>query len=658
MPNFHELSLELVRPGPPHNQLLSPLTPYMALCGDGSPITFRIELEHRQLLNRLEGLRYITPGAPGERPQEVPDRFREAGLKELGDEVAKIFASIPTLTAELRRAGGLRASADAEGVQGIVHLRLVLSGSELALIPYELSVAPPGYPGEGLEFCLQINLPIVVTREVRRTRPLPTPWNSAHRTRPRILFVFAAPAGMSVPSQAHANALRNAIDPWVKRCETQSPQERLKEIRRHLRILTNACIEDIYRECASGDFTYVHVLAHGAHYREAGETRFGVALCNQRDRREKHVISGGQLAKALQAESVDGNRRSRPLLVSLMICDSGNQGSVLVPGGSIAHDLHSNGIPWIIGSQLPLTKLGSVKLTEDLYPRLLRGDDPRHALVEVRRQLYLSAKKNHDWASLIAYASVDPNFREQVYDFFQSQTMNAINVAMARADDADPSSEDPAKALKLVEAYLLRWRGRLPLGDSPQARSHRAECFGIHGSTYKRIALLHASRKQDAEANEAYREALEAYREAMAEDATGGVKYHWTATQYLSLAAWLDRGPDPDTHDRVTHLAKAELLKARDPSREAWAHGSLAELTLLALYHRDTDKVDTPDIKRRVAEHCRSIVDLMGYDSFHVKSTGRQFKRYRDRWQKDEWLPAVEAALRALDETDSDDVGA
>ena len=34
MARVHEVELELVRPGPPHNQLLSPLTPYMALCGE------------------------------------------------------------------------------------------------------------------------------------------------------------------------------------------------------------------------------------------------------------------------------------------------------------------------------------------------------------------------------------------------------------------------------------------------------------------------------------------------------------------------------------------------------------------------------------------------------------------------------------------------
>ena len=31
MTDFVSVKLELVRPGPPHNQLLSPLTPYMAL---------------------------------------------------------------------------------------------------------------------------------------------------------------------------------------------------------------------------------------------------------------------------------------------------------------------------------------------------------------------------------------------------------------------------------------------------------------------------------------------------------------------------------------------------------------------------------------------------------------------------------------------------
>jgi len=212
--------------------------------------------------------------------------------------------------------------------------------------------------------------------------------------------------------------------------------------------------------------------------------------------------------------------------------------------------------------------------------------------------------------------------------------------------------------LGMVNAYLHAWRGRLPPGDSPQASEHRAECFGIHGSTYKRIALLHASRGEDGEANKAYHKALEAYREAMAEDATDGEKYHWTATQYLSLSALLDRDPDPGTHNRATHLAEAERLKAHEPGKEAWAHGSLAELALLALYHHPEDKIDTQDLQNRVAQHCRLIVSLMGHDSFHVKSTERQFKRYRDHWHKEAWRPVVEAALKVLEVPGTNDVEA
>ena len=71
---FRDVELELVRPGPPHNQLLSPLTQYIALCGESSPITFRIDFEHRRLLTRLEQLRY----------KERADS-RQRALAELGE---------------------------------------------------------------------------------------------------------------------------------------------------------------------------------------------------------------------------------------------------------------------------------------------------------------------------------------------------------------------------------------------------------------------------------------------------------------------------------------------------------------------------------------------------------------------------------------------
>ena len=50
------ITLELLRHGPAHNQLLSPLTPYLALCEDHEAVTLQVKLEHRSLLHQLRAL--------------------------------------------------------------------------------------------------------------------------------------------------------------------------------------------------------------------------------------------------------------------------------------------------------------------------------------------------------------------------------------------------------------------------------------------------------------------------------------------------------------------------------------------------------------------------------------------------------------------------
>ena len=44
--DIETVQLELIRPGPTHGQLLSPLTSYLALCGEDSPVTLQIGFEH------------------------------------------------------------------------------------------------------------------------------------------------------------------------------------------------------------------------------------------------------------------------------------------------------------------------------------------------------------------------------------------------------------------------------------------------------------------------------------------------------------------------------------------------------------------------------------------------------------------------------------
>jgi hypothetical protein len=671
MARVYDVRLELVRPGPPHNQLLSPLTPYMALCGEGSPVTFHIEFEHRQLLNRLERLRYVAPDSRGQMGV-IPDELRQAQVQELGEDMGRVLAHITTLGTELARA---RASGSAEAP--FIHLRLVLSGSELAILPFELARAPQAFPGEGLDLFLQASLPVVVTRESRRTG-LSSDSSSWAGRDPRVLFVYAAPDGLTVPMKEHLRALREALDPWISWSGEQpgmtsaaSAQCRLGSVKEQLRVLVDASVDEIYDRCASESFTHVHILAHGDVFEDAGEQRFGVAL-HRKGTREKQVIGGRQLAQALRAESVNGAKRSEPLVVTLAMCDSGQQGSVLVPGGSIAHDLHSEGIPWVFASQFPLTKPGSIRLTQLLYPRLLRGDDPRQVLFELRRRLSMTAEGDHDWASLVTYASPTPDLEDQVAQFFERQTRRAIEVQMARADrlvaairELKNKSKEPTEAPKVpsppdetsakvedpdstkrrtyelikqilgnAREWLDRWESRLPnKGQTIEDRMARTNCFGMQGSTYKRMGLLYASIKDAHTAEEKLKAALDAYRRGMDEWVTEDARFSWTASQYLALAAVLDPKKTGTTSEDVytvcSRLAERDL-QSGDRELKAWAHGTLAELELISSYYEQSATAESS--RAAVLAHCRHIVDLKGPESFHAESTRRQMQRYVDKW--------------------------
>ncbi|MBW7991289.1 MAG: CHAT domain-containing protein [Planctomycetes bacterium] len=654
----HKVNLEFVRPGPPHNQLLSPLTPYMALCGGGSPVTFYLDFEHHQFMHRLKRLRYVT--SDGRSGVAVPDQIREATVAEVGMDVARIFAKVGSLLAEEWRVmGDAETGTQAENTQ-LVDLRLVVSGSELALIPFEMAIAPQAYPGEGLEWALQHHLPIVPIRQIRSNCPAPVPWDRP--LEPKILFISAAPQGLDVPLASHVHALRAALDPWVRRplhpkeeSDTASKgdskgQSALTFIKKRLRLLPNASIEDIYSICAREQFTHVHILAHGAELDVGGEKRYGLALCDPNEGNRMNVVSGKRLAKALLAEGEDGTRRSQPLLVTLATCDSGNPGSVLIPGGSIAYDLHAAGIPWVLASQFPLTKVGSVRMTEALYQRILRGDDPRQALFEVRRQLYMNAERDHDWASLVAYATIPTGFEDQVATFFEKQVRRSIDAALNQADLSIDDGE-MENAYEVAIEKLDTWRSRLPEGDGYKERVRQAECYGMYGSTWKRIGLLHYKNKQESRGKDNLQKSLDWYTKAMKLWAMGG-GHHWVATQTLSLKAVLDKHQDPDTWRLAHKIAEEELVKSIGAD-QAWAHGTLAELILLAKYHIPDEPIG--NAKKKVQEHCQAIVRLVGEGAFAVKSTRRQFKRYINYWPNPDWNVIAKAAVATLSPSGSKD---
>jgi len=435
------LTLELLRHGPAHNQLLSPLTQYLALCENHPAVTLQLPIEHNQMLHRLGALSY-----------RLGEASRNFQLHDTARLMADMLGGIPGLTADMNRRGasvpagaGSGFGAGANPGADITHVRLVLSASELALLPFELTLSPPGCPAEGQPLLLQSLSPVCITRETRRVPESQLVWPDETR----VLFVVASPAGQEpVPALAHLLALRQLVEPWVGRAG---------QVAEHLTVLSHASLEDIAAACAATAFTHVHILAHGSEHRDGYDTRFGLMLHRAGDPDgAADIVSGERLASALRTPTAGGvgggttSRLAGPAVVTLASCNSGAVGSVAGVGASIAHALHQAGIPLVIASQFPLSFGGSVRMVEALYGGLLWGEDPRVLLVDLRRQLHAQFPDSHDWASLTAYSSLPADFDAQLANAQIQRAMTSINVALGQADDVVALL--PREALRLAAA--------------------------------------------------------------------------------------------------------------------------------------------------------------------------------------------------------------
>ncbi|OED39531.1 hypothetical protein AB833_15000 [Chromatiales bacterium (ex Bugula neritina AB1)] len=698
MSHFDQIKLEIVRPGPSNNQLLSPLTQYLALCGESAPTTFSIDLEHHELLNKLTRLRYYAGNNSAGGVAAIPDSIRESTISELGKDMARILDRLKPLLVEQWRVLGAsetRQSRNHDQQQAekmYAHVRLVASGSELSILPFELAMAPAASPGEGREWLLDSRLPLVLTREVRRSVALAESWNLNNK--PRVLVIIAEPGGSDVPKSEHVKAITRAIRHWVPWPDNEielTDNRELKEKRLSLfedriHILRQASIQEIQSMCIEHDYTHVHILAHGDKYQHSLDERFGVALCDQNDPSKIDTVSGERLAAALTSQGRGARRTPIPKFVCLAICDSGNTGTVYAPGGSIAHDIHLAGVPWVIASQFPLTKSGSVYMTKTLYEGIFRGDDPRVVLHDIRRDLMINTSRNHDWASIIAYASFNRTFDSEVHDSYQFQSRGRIETSLRRIDNLELAPEKVVKnedaaakirdqAFAEAEKTLSEWSKRLPhqSDSSMEARIRRCEYHGMCGSKCKREALMKLahlglienikSRTKNAtrlrkEARNLLNQALQHYRDGIDERAYEGSKFHWVATQALSLLAILKGGADPLLYSMTRQHAEQDLKSAAGTDK-AWAHGTLAELVLLKSYHEQTDtgkstqkSINTATVNpNETRYHCAEMVEICTTDKFPIESTLRQFKRYAayEIWKNPIWDDAVTAAIAELE---------
>ena len=586
------------------------------------------------------------------------DDARLFQLKDTATVLGEMLGLVPGLTAETNKQ-------DANG-EPLTHLRLIISASELALLPFELALSPAGLPGSGQHVLLQSQMPVCLTREVRRAPDDELSWPVGP---PRILFAAAAPPDVGdIPLEPHLLALRQAIQPWVKYYDANDAGTRTKRVREHFVFLHEASIEAIEDQCATSSFTHVHILAHGIKVLEGHDTRYVLALHDARNPAKMDRINGARLATALRASDRSGGHGlARPGVVTLASCNSGNIGSVAGAGASIAHALHEAGIAMVVAGQFPLSFAGSVRLVEVLYEGLLWGTDPRRLIHDVRRRLYSQFNSTHDWASLTAYLSLSRQFEHQLSTVQIDQAMRSINAAMSHADEVtrrtsskiqskrsrekmqQQSATDSDQLLNDARTRMSEAKKRL---EDLVARipKDEAKILGLLASTEKRQAevLYRAGRLEDS--NNLLVQARDHYWESFLTDRAA----HWAVVQYLSLALIIAQTPGlmeqeikPGSDDAVQMRPEkspkglwslARLLSLYDMHRESpevrsWAHGNLIELYLLSLLPEIAGVLPVGEAERRAIEHADQLIDIARWDSFQVYSTRRQMLRYLE-WYK------------------------
>lgn len=686
------VKLEFLRHGPPHNQLLSPLTQYFAICGEHACATVSVPFEHAPLSAQLRLLGSTS---------RVDPRTRQAQLDQLSEAMGRVLGQVPALIAEL---------GCATGAAGVLHLRLVLSANELALLPFELASGATGMPGTGQHLLLQSSKPICITREIRNIDGARVEWPR----RGRILLAAASPPDVPpVPIEAHLLALRQAVEPWV---QAPSGGDAASAVGEHLELLLDASPRRLAEAIARGKFTHVHLLAHGAAFKKGDDRRFGIALHDDADPGRMDVLDGERLAAVLRPHEEHGKRSlASPTVVTLATCDSGNVGGVIGNGASLAHELHRAGIPLVVASQFPLSYPGSVLVARLLYGPLLAGEHPCLVLDDVRRSLRTLPNELLDWIGLVVYAALPEDLPRQLVEVRYARGRAMIEAAMSYLDalgrelcEVEGEERVPERPMEAIardlERAQLRFREARDLlcALMQDAPDHASAIHGLLAGAEKRAAdtLWRSHRRARQSKNEGVRLAAvpapadEANRASVQKEASEAEPWRenlaraedhyqacfesdrgasWALVQQMALR--LRRVERIERADWELARALSEVdTSALSEDRRVWALANLVELAVQGLLldrARGKDgSAPAPSVKPSPRAGTRgsrssraSWVDAMGElgasnvsrllaerapDDLVVRSLRRQLLRYDDGFLHEETEPdGVEAATLA-----------
>jgi hypothetical protein len=609
---IRRVSVEFLRPGPSHNQLLSPYTQYLAVCNDAGAAVVTVPYEQRVFERRLKELRYETG--------DQSDRLDM--LHEIGVDMGRILEAVPGFTGALMNDSGAAAT--------LVHLRLTLSAAELALLPFELAEVPVGSTASAVS--IQTRPPVSITRHIRTVSSEGLVWPD----RPRVLFISGDPA--DVPFAEHRDALLEAIRRF--QYPRLDDEIRVSDARMEfgdlLTILVNPTLVDLQRACAAVSYTHIHILTHGD-LDQISKDLYGLVMRDENG--SSDVVSGERFVSAITRVG------HRPTVVTIASCDSGNVGSVVVPGASFAHAVHQSGIPFVVGAQFPLSKEGSIPLTARLYNGLLWGEHPLHVLQQARAELHARYNTNwHDWASVVVYEALPPTLDDQLDTLRYAQARRAMNAALEWIDKAVGSNQlttpESLEALNHAVSYAV---DRLPLD-----RQYTVEGIALRASSLKRRAQAaftlagNTQALQGGALSDQY-DLLDGARLDYARAAKGllvndaralqrKATLHWVLVQLVSLSTVLEQELQPGEWEGA-RLAADHYRDHQDQQERAWAHASLAELWLVRLASPSLADDQRAEAIANAIQHTEHLSRFYpGVDDFPVKSTRRQFERYVEWW--------------------------
>jgi hypothetical protein len=623
---IRKVTVEVLREGPRHNQLLSPLTHYLAICGDSPAARLMLPPNYEQanFERKLSELRYEVVSDDVDRLHSV--------LQETGTEIGTILGNIPGL------AGTVSAQGDATDT--LVHLQLVLSASELARLPFELSKVPAGGGAPPDEWLL-LHRPICLTRRNRSVPASRRPWGRD----PRILFV----AGPDVEEayDEHLGALRRVLAPWSTAPEQRGPKRSSEP---WLTVLRNASLGDLEAAMRRRP-AFVHVLAHGDDDFDDPYGRFGVNLADE-------TVSGERLASAMT--SIDETGEHLPTVVTMATCDSANEASPIPPDTSVAFSLHSRGVPLVIASQFPLSVDGSLPFVEVLYDDLMRGVHPFESLYRLRLKLHSNHSGfHHDWASVTVHESLSDGLDAELEEVRYWQSRRAHETALRRVELATDGTHPPVDvvtsgdpAIDALTSSVESAAARLPIDGA-----YEVEAIGLRAAGWKRLAEVEFRRGNYGRSARSLRRSLDEYQRAANallgsrdEVVNKKVSLHWMLTQVLSTSLLFDGATDDGTgHDAhywgdqqeswwTTSKLSAEIDRdTQTGDTRAWGHVSLIELSLLRLAAPRLDELERFATAATAFDNARQLVTMMGKSAEQTQNTYRQIERYINWWGSPEF---------------------